>query len=680
LAQLRSALATTESGVGQIVAVVGQAGVGKSRLVAELKHWYTQHSSAPTENALAGKVDAHTALWLEGRGLEYASTTSYSLFADLFRGYWGVADDHGGHRLADNLQTTLDTLAQGGFLERNAADELGPLLGKLLAVDLGTTWDQRLRHMDPNQLHQRMVATVKQLLIALARRQSVVLIFEDLQWADTLSLEVITALLDIPATVPILLLCLYRPEGTQRNERLATLARQHCPERFTEIRLSELTPAQSRKLLTSLLRSEALPPHERALILREAQGNPLFLEEIVRALIDSGQLYRVDESWQAHDALGRLTVPETLQRIVTSRVDRLPTETCQLLQQAAVLGRIFPAAVLAAMNDNAQDTAGEGIKGEDIEGALDLLTRRSWIYLERSLPEAEYSFHHVLVRDAIYQELPPARRRAYHGRAAAAIETLTAANREPVLEQLAYHCDQGDLPAKAVMYLLLAGQKAQRLYANDAALAYFRRAEHYLAQDKTADPRQRLALLDGIGQVYVTLSDLAQGEPYLRQAIALAKELALPPVEQARRYFPLCHLLGWFGDSEAVRALTAEGLALLNGDLRQPEAIMLLTFQSEFYFNRGKHRSAMALFAQVVEQLPELGYDRQLLSAYNMVAMWCRYTKAIDQGFDLLQRVEAEATAQGDLWTVGYLHGWPIMFLHETVGNLAGVIHSLEKF
>ncbi|MCB0128109.1 MAG: hypothetical protein KDE58_37850, partial [Caldilineaceae bacterium] len=296
------------------------------------------------------------------------------------------------------------------------------------------------------------------------------------------------------------------------------------------------------------------------------------------------------------------------------------------------------------------------------------------------LPEAEYSFHHVLVRDAIYQELPPARRRAYHGRAAAAIETLTAANREPVLEQLAYHCDQGDLPAKAVMYLLLAGQKAQRLYANDAALAYFRRAEHYLAQDKTADPRQRLALLDGIGQVYVTLSDLAQGEPYLRQAIALAKELALPPVEQARRYFPLCHLLGWFGDSEAVRALTAEGLALLNGDLRQPEAIMLLTFQSEFYFNRGKHRSAMALFAQVVEQLPELGYDRQLLSAYNMVAMWCRYTKAIDQGFDLLQRVEAEATAQGDLWTVGYLHGWPIMFLHETVGNLAGVIHSLEKF
>ncbi|HRW03919.1 MAG TPA: BTAD domain-containing putative transcriptional regulator, partial [Caldilineaceae bacterium] len=109
LAQLRSALATTESGVGQIVAVVGQAGVGKSRLVAELKHWYTQHSSAPTENALAGMVDAHTALWLEGRGLEYASTTSYSLFADLFRGYWGVADDHGGHRLADNLQTTLDT-------------------------------------------------------------------------------------------------------------------------------------------------------------------------------------------------------------------------------------------------------------------------------------------------------------------------------------------------------------------------------------------------------------------------------------------------------------------------------------------------------------------------------------------------------------------------------------------
>lgn len=669
LTQLHAILERLQSGTGQVVAIVGQAGVGKSRLAAELKQW-AAHQFTLTENAVDRAVNTRTILWLEGRGLEYANTTSYSLFADLLRGYWSGEAGHNGHQLADNLRTTLQTLYQAGYLESDAVEEFGPLLGRLLAVRYHTAWDEQLSGIDPNQLHQRMVVAVRELFAAIAQRQSLVLVFEDLQWADTLSLELITALLGLPATAPLLILCLYRREGTQRDERLATLARQHCPERFTELRLRELTPAQGRELLVSMLVREQLSSPVREFILREAQGNPLFLEEVVRVLIDGGQLYRIAETWRSDETINRLTIPETLQRIVLSRADRLPIETRRLLQQAAVLGRLFHLSVLSAMNEDLQE----------IEGALALLTARAWIYLERALPEAEYSFHHVLVRDAIYQELPQERRCAYHRRAAEAIEILNTENCEPVIEQLAYHYDQSGVAAKAVHYLLLAGQKALRVYANAEALSYFRRAEEYVEEGADIDPMQRLTLLDGIGQVYVTLSDLEHGEPYLRQAIALAKELNLPAVEQARRYFPLCHLLGWLGDSASVQALTDEGLALLDGDLHHPEAIMLTTFQSEFYFNRGKHRTAMALFAQVVEQLPELGYDRQLLSAYNMVAMWCRYTKAIGQGFDLLNRVEAEATAQRDLWTVGYLHGWPIMFLHETIGNLDGVIQSLEKF
>lgn len=137
--------------------------------------------------------------------------------------------------------------------------------------------------------------------------------------------------------------------------------------------------------------------------------------------------------------------------------------------------------------------------------------------------------------------------------------------------------------------------------------------------------------------------------------------------------------MGWHGRSELVLSLVDEGLDLLGGDLSSPEAAMLVNLKSEILFNRGQHRAAMALVEQIIESLPDLGYVPELQNAYNMASMWCRYNKEIELGFDLLRRVEAAALAQGDLWSVGYLHGWPILFLYETIGDLAGVDASLAR-
>jgi DNA-binding SARP family transcriptional activator len=665
LALLRAALDRARQGRGQIVLLSGGAGVGKSRLVSEL-HQYAQ-AQQPSVDSRQSPVDHDQSLppilWLEGRGVEFAETASYWLFADLLRGYFGDRENEGGTAPAQALIRRIEQLAPG------AADELGPPLGQLLTVRLGNGWDERWRHSTPAQMHHQITRAVVSLVAALTRAQPVVLVFEDLHWVDTHSLDLIIALLDLLPTHRLLLLCVYRPGPTPVEQQLATIARRTVSAHCTTLSLSELNDEESRQLVAALLANEHVPAIGPTQLLAKAQGNPLFLEEIVRSLIDQSLLDGQGDGRQLEATLPPIAVPESLQSLILSRADKLAPPPHEVLQMASVLGPHFQPKVLGGMAEN----------HADLDAILAQLTADAFIYPARLVPDAEYSFQHVLVRDAIYQDLPQARRRQLHQRAAQALEAHSGTDRAAVIEALAYHYVNSAVADKAVYYLLLAGQKALRAYANAEALGYFQQAQAYFERDAVRDHRQQLAVLDGIGQVYATWGDLQRGEPYLRQAIDLAQTLGLPVVEQVQRYFPLCHLLGWHNRADAVLALVDDGLRVLGADLSTPEAVMLITLKSDVYFNRGQHRSAMSLMAQVVEILPALAYSRQLLSAYNMIAMWSRYTKQVNQGFALLAAIEAKALAQGDQWLVGYLHGWPVLFLYEAIGDLAVAERSLQK-
>ncbi|MCE7982082.1 MAG: hypothetical protein DYG89_12880 [Caldilinea sp. CFX5] len=667
MVQLHGALAQAVAGEGQIVTIAGAAGIGKSRLVAELKAY---SGVAGGEGRVARGESQASMLWLEGRGSAFAMGISNWLFVDLLRGYFSKQADENEAAIAQQVTATLAELVGQGQLTPDRRDEIEPLLHRLLAVRSPSDQVQPQPTLDPKQVRRRTAVAVQTLLVALAQAQPVGLVFEDLQWADALSLELIGALLTVLPGHALLLLCLYRPEEAQLAEPLRTFAQQHCPQRLTALDLEPLTQAESRQLVADLLALPDLPAPLQALTTDRTRGNPFFLEESVRALLDSGVIYQHEGAWQVRGA-GLPAVPPTLQSIILSRTDRLTAPQRTVLEMAAVMGRFFRPRLLARM-------AGPTL---DLATTLAALTTHAFIYQERTMPEAEYTFYHVLVRDAVYQALPAARRRALHQGAAEALEQLHAANLEPAIEQLAYHYDESRSQAKAIYYLLEAGRKAHRTYANAEALAYFHRAEDYLAQTGTGemDPQQRLAMLDGISQVYATTGNLQQGEPYFQQALALAKAAALPPVDQVQRIFPFCHLLAWHGRHARVLALADEGLALLADDLTRPEALMLAALKSDIYFNRGQHHTAMVLIAQIVELLPELPYTRRLLATYNMVAMWSRYTKQIELGFDLLLGIEQKALAQADHWLVGYLHGWPVMFLYETIGDLKAVFASLEK-
>ena len=467
MTRLKAVRARVLAGQGQLVLISGPAGVGKSRLVAELKQdgRLTIETSQPhTQSAITNPQSA--ILWLEGRCLELATATGYWPFVDMLRQYLGEADADDETALARRLCATLQALAVRGDLTAGQVEEIGPLLGRLLSLRFGSDWDERARQIAPKEVRRRTFDAVRTFVAALACRGPVALVFEDLHWADALSLDLIGHLMETLASAPLLLVCVYRPEQAQAGESLLVLAHQRCPDRCTALQLHELSLAQSGQLLASLLSIEQLPEQTRAVILAKAQGNPFFLEEIVRAQIEGGLLFRQEDRWRARAEIAALTAPETVQSVILSRVDRLPPEPKHLLQIAAVMGRFFQQRLLVALAP----------PGLDLEGALAALSSLALIYQERSIPEVEYSFRHVLVQDAIYHALPSRRRAPLHKQVAEALETLYAGNLGPHIEQLAYHYGRSDAAEKAIEYLARAGEKAQVAYFNDEAISCYQRA------------------------------------------------------------------------------------------------------------------------------------------------------------------------------------------------------------
>ncbi len=691
LVQLQTALAKALGGEGQVVAIIGEAGVGKSRLVAELRQLAGEcdRPAAGAVPRVSTSVHNSHFLWLEGRGVEHAMGSAYWLFTDMLRAHlaendWDNAGNGSGPTvLGHNLVITLKGLVNAGCLSTEEVDEIGSLLGWLLSLHFDTEWDAQLQGVDADHVRQRAFAAVRRYLVALAKRQPLVLVFEDLHWADALSLALVYALSDALPGNPLLLLCVYRPEARQAEGKFAVHARRNCSVRFTELVLHELSLTNSRRMIASLLTIEQLPPAIREEILTKAQGNPLFLEEIVRNLVDAGAIYREDDTWRGRVEEVRATVPESLQSVVLSRVDRLGAAHRLVLRAASVFGRLFRPAVLAHLIPNVVDMG----------TVLTTLTAQGFVYLERTWPEAEYSFQHVLVRDAIYQDLSLTQRVKFHRHAGQALEDCYATELQPYVEELAHHYDLGEAPAKAVEYLLRAGQKAQRAYLNQEALTYFRRVlARVEALPADAGPIWRLETLRGIGEVYATLGNLGEAEPPLRQALTLAMQLGLSPDEQVRLYFPLCHLLRWLGRFEDLFRLGQEGLALLEagnaGAIKaagptnlhtSAEAVMMMMSEAAGAYLTGRRYQYRSLTGLVIDSLRRLDYGQQLMPAYGMAAWWYRDAKQVPEALSWIELLKEEARRRNDLWTLGYLLGWPGYWLPEAIGDLSAIRANLEQ-
>ena len=417
-AALVQALEHAGDGHGQVVAVVGEAGVGKSRLVYECVHSH------------------HTQGWrvLESASVSYGKATPYFPVLDLLRRYAHL-EEHDDPR-------TIRAKVTGQLLTLDEAlqDAIPPLLALLDALPD----DSPFLTLDPPQRRQRTLAALKRVLLRESQVQPVLVVFEDLHWIDTETQALLDSLVESLPTARLLLLVNYRPEY-QHGWGSKTY--------YVQVRLDPLPPASADAFLQALLGDdpglEALKP----LLIARTAGNPFFLEETVRTLVESGVLAGERGAYRLAQALASIQVPATVQAVLAARIDRLPPEEKRLLQTAAVIGYEVPLPLLHAIAD---------VPEADLHRGLAHLQAAEFLYEIRLFPEREFLFKHALTHEVAYGSLLQERRRVLHARIVEAMEALAAERLTEHVDRLAHHAVRGEVWDKALTYSRQAGAKAMR--------------------------------------------------------------------------------------------------------------------------------------------------------------------------------------------------------------------------
>ena len=429
LAALTQALARARAGHGQVVALMGEAGVGKSRLVYECLHSH------------------RTQGWrvLESASVSYGKATPYFPVLDLLRRYAQV-DDHDESR-------TIRAKVTGHVLTLD--DTLQETLPALLWLLEALPEDSPFLHLDPPQRRQRTLVALQRLLLRESQVQPLLLVFEDLHWIDSETQTLLNSLVERLPTAPLLLLVNYRPEYQH-----GWGSKTYC----TQLRLDPLEPASAAEVLHVLLGGDpGLTPLKQLLIGR-TEGNPFFLEESVRTLVETGMLIGEPGAYRLAQALPTIQVPATVQAVLAARIDRLSPEDKRLLQTVTVIGHEMPLPLLQAIAE---------LPEADLQRGLSHLQAAGFLYETRLFPEREFTFKHALTHEVAYNSLLQERRRALHGRIVEAIEGLYPDRLTEQVERLAYHAVRGEAWDKAVTYCRQAGGRAVARSAYREAVGVF---------------------------------------------------------------------------------------------------------------------------------------------------------------------------------------------------------------
>ncbi|HET7009216.1 MAG TPA: adenylate/guanylate cyclase domain-containing protein [Anaerolineales bacterium] len=328
LSVLLRTLDDLKAGRGSTVAVVGEAGLGKSRLIAE---WRQQALAQFPPDGLR---------WVEGRCLSYGASMAHHLSTEILRGLLGVSPEAAAAEVQAALEETLRRTVPDDYME------IYPYLAHLLGLPLKEEAAGRVQYLDGPALQSRYIAAYRRLLLALSHERPTVIVCEDIHWADPSSVELGRQILSIITEAPLVVVFASRPDQDSVGWKLLTAARDVAGGGATELHLTPLSDVDSQQLVRNLLEIEALPEDVRGLILEKAEGNPFFVEEVIRMLIDQGVIERKEDRWVLTRPMGAFEIPDTLQGVLAARIDRLPEEAKRALQVASVIGRKFPVRVL----------------------------------------------------------------------------------------------------------------------------------------------------------------------------------------------------------------------------------------------------------------------------------------------------------------------------------------------
>ena len=430
--QLRKALEQARADHGQVVGVVGEPGLGKSRLFFEFAH------SHRTQGWLI----------LESGSVSYGKATPYLPVIDLLKAYFKIQDRDDQREIREKVTGKLLTL------DKSLESTLPAFLALLDVPVDDPTWQA----LDPAQRRQLTLGAVKRLLLRESQVQPLILVFEDLHWIDSETQAMLESLVESLPTSRLLLLVNYRPEY-QHGWANKTY--------YTQLRLDPLPPESAGEILDSVLGNDHGLQSLKELLIERTEGNPFFLEESVRNLVETKVLAGERGNYHLEKKVESTQVPATVQAVLAARIDRLPPQGKQLLQSAAVIGKDIPFSLLQAITE---------LSDEELRRGLTHLQAAEFLYETSLFPDLEYTFKHALTHEVAYGSLLHERQRALHARIVAAIETLYSNRLVEQVERLAHHAARGEVWGKALTYLRQAGAKADARSANREAASYFEQA------------------------------------------------------------------------------------------------------------------------------------------------------------------------------------------------------------
>jgi class 3 adenylate cyclase/tetratricopeptide (TPR) repeat protein len=624
LAAIKACVERLAEGGGAILAITGDAGLGKTRLAAEA-------SRMARERGLA---------CMEGSCLSFGQAISYWPFREAIRRHFGIAED-------DQEDVAWARLRMGiELLVPDDAEELLPYIGTLLALRLPEELTDRTRYLDGMSMGQQIFRSCLRLITAIAQQGPLMLLFEDWQWSDESSMELLSHLITLVSRAPTLFVILTRKTPDRPAQALQRVidADPALGTRQTQITLIPLASEDSVRLAETLLEGGTLPAPVLQLLLDRAAGNPFFTGEIVRALIATGALVRDKRTgeWEATARLDSAPLPETIEGVIFERIDRIEEEAKQVLKAAAVVGRSFIFRVLQQVTD--ASTA--------LDDDLSMLQKSEFIRERQHAPEREYMFQHPLIQQATYNSLLEDRKRLLHRRVGEIVETLFAGRIEEFYPVLAHHFARAEDWDKARHYLFKAGDQAGSIAADAEALEHYREA--IAASEKVGakfDPIEHAVLDRKIGEALFRLGQHELSLTYLTSAL-LRLGIDFPKTARARG-IAIVSLLARLALGRLLRILR------LKRDASEPpspellEGAQTLEVVSMIEFYRDQQRFVLGLLYGLLEvdRHPQLPAYTTVVSAFGLVLDFLGFYRTAQRFHDRAREVTEQ---RGDLYRTHY--------------------------
>jgi class 3 adenylate cyclase/predicted ATPase len=680
LASLERTIADVQQGVGRIVFVIGEAGFGKSRLIQEAKQLGAK--SITGNGNLAPPAPNHTTpVWYETTSLSYETALPYGIFRRLIRRVNGITHNDPPAAVREKLAPLAEifpTEQQAKVMPVfEALFDLGSLDGKPPLE--GEAFKQALFELMPALWQHRFAG------------QPTVILFDDIHWSDRASVALLQHLLPLVEEMPLVLLCVFRPDRRAPAWQVKTIADETYHHRYSEISLRPFSDDESNQMIDELLRNPELPASLRARILERANGNPFFIEEVIRTLIDNGALIPEDSRnghprWRVSDRSADIHIPDNLQSLLTARIDNLSEDERQTLQMAAVIGRNFYRRVLVLINETSVE----------LDSHLNSLLRQEMIRESARIPEVEYSFRNPLTQEAAYRTILLKRRREFHQKVAEAIEALFPERSVELGPQLAYHYGEGQCFNRALPYYQQIGDTAFRLFANaeaatqyghaldmarqssepvstDTMLYLFNRRgralEHQVEYDAAVanyeamislagerdEPSLTLAGMMALATIYSTMTpiyDNAKAQLLSEESLILARELGDRAAEAKINWNLMNSVVTSGGDLEKGLVYGEASLQIAR-ELNLREQIgYTLTGMTMIYMNNDHLKEARELLDEVDAVWRELDDQPMLVDSYAMASFVNITAGDFAAAIEILTELEQTSKAINNTWNL----------------------------